>query len=245
MLVFSYVIYLARYPLWWSLTSTEQIFAMLILSYSAVLLLASLLLKKDLKEPLSDVFGMRGRRMVLAGVALALLFQELWFLISFAIGSRFEFVSFPSLRGYEDYVAYSLPLAFILYLAFVVFGAFAEEIAYRGYVQPRISSKYGYVTGIFAATLFFALQHIHVFQLSWIEGFFHTQFVHVVLFGIFAGYLFLKSKENVWSVFSFHALPNIFAVSLPITVTIAFPFANQAADIASFAIIILLLRYLF
>jgi len=64
------------------------------------------------------------------------------------------------------------------------------------------------------------------------------------LFGIFVGYLFFKTKENIWSVFSFHALSNIFNVSLPISVTTAFPFANQLADISSFILMILFLRYL-
>jgi membrane protease YdiL (CAAX protease family) len=182
--------------------------------------------------------------MVLVGMIFALLFQGLWFLISFLIGSRFEIVSFPSLRGYEDYAVYSLPAAFVLYLVFAVFGAFAEEVAYRGYVQTRISSRYGYVAGIFVATLLFSLQHIHIFQLSWVEKFVQAQLVHVLLLGIFVGYLFFRSKENVWSVFSFHALNNIFAVSLPVLANTAFPFANQFADIASFIVTILLLRYL-
>jgi membrane protease YdiL (CAAX protease family) len=108
--------------------------------------------------------------MVLVGMIFALLFQGLWFLISFLIGSRFEVVSFPSLRGYEDYAVYSLPAAFVLYLVFAVFGAFAEEVAYRGYVQSRISSRYRYVAGIFVATMPFSLQHIHIFQLSWLKN---------------------------------------------------------------------------
>lgn len=220
----------------------EQVFVMLIVSYSVVLILALFLLKKDSKKPPLNVFRMTSRVMVLVGVIFALLYLGLWYLISFVIGSRFEFASFPSLRGYENYAVYFLPLAFVLYLAFSVFGAFAEEVAYRGYVQTRISSRYGYVVGIFVATLFFSLQHIHIFQLSWIEKFFQTQFVHVLFFGIFIGYLFFKSKENIWSVFAFHAVLNIFSVSVPIVVTAAFPLANQFATIASFILIIAILK---
>jgi membrane protease YdiL (CAAX protease family) len=128
---------------------------------------------------------------------------------------------------------------------FTIFGAFAEEVAYRGYVQTRISSKYGLIVGIFTATSFFSLQHIHIFQVGWIENFFQTQFVHVILFGIFVGHLYFKSKENIWSVFSFHVPINIFAVSVPVVVTASFPFASQLIDIPSFAIIILLVHYLF
>jgi len=91
--------------------------------------------------------------------------------------------------------------------------------------------------------LFFILEHIHIFQPSWIEKFFETQFLHVLLFGIFVGYLFFKSKGNIWSVFSFHALLNIFSVSVPIVVTTTFQFANQFAEITSFTAMILLLRF--
>jgi len=242
LLVVSYLIYLLRYPLWWLFTYVEQVFVMLIVSYSVVLILALFLLKKDSKKLPLNVFKMTSRPMVLVGVIFALLYLGLWYLTSFVIGSRFEFASFPSLRGYENYAVYFLPLAFLLHLAFPVFGAFAEEVAYRGYVQTRISSRYGYVVGILVATLFFSLQHIHIFQLSWIEKFFQTQFVHVLFFGIFIGYLFFKSKENIWSVFAFHAFLNIFSVSVPIVVTTAFPLANQFATIASFALIIAILK---
>ncbi len=153
-------------------------------------------------------------------------------------------MAFPSLRGYESYAVFSLPLAFILYLAFSVFGAFAEEVAYRGYVQTRISSRYGYVVGIFGAATFFSLQHIHIFQPSWIVEFFQTQFVYVFFFGIFPGFLFFKSKEKIWSAFAFHAVINIFSVSVPLVVTAAFPFANQLATIVGFILIIAILKSL-
>jgi hypothetical protein len=65
-----------------------------------------------------------------------------------------------------------------------------------------------------------------------------------MLFGIFGGYLFFKSKENIWCVFSLHALTNIFSVSVPIVVTPTFQFAYYIAEIASFMAMILLLRYL-
>jgi len=179
LLVVSFLIYLLRYPLWFSLKFVEPIFVMLIFSYFAVLILALFLLKKDSKKSLSTVFKASSRSMVLVGIIFALLYLGLWYSISFVIGSRFGFTSFPSLRGYENYAVYSLPLGFMLYLVFVVFGSFAEEVAYRGYVQSRISSRYGFLVGIFVSTLFFSLQHIHIFQLNWIERFFQTQFVDV------------------------------------------------------------------
>lgn len=243
-LIISYFIYFIRYPMWQYFTAIEPIFGMLILSYLTVLIVALFLLKKDLKTSLSKVFKNSSHSMIIVGMIFALIYLGLWYLISFLLGSKFEFTSSTILRDYETYTFYSLPLAFTLYLGFSVFGAFAEEVAYRGYVQTRISSRYGYVAGILVSTLFFSFQHIHVFQASWLMQFFRTQFLHVMLFGFFVGHLFFKSKKNIWSVFSFHAILNIFSVSVPIVVTPTFEFAYHIAETASFITIILLLHFL-
>lgn len=189
------------------------------------------------------VFKTHNYRIVIIGIVFAFLFQAIWFLTSWAIGSKFEFLPFPSLKGYERYAPYSIFLAFALYVVFAIFGAFVEEVTFRGYIQSRIASKYGHVLGIFVASLFFSLQHIHIFELNWVERFFQTQFAYVFCFGIFIGYLFFISKESIWSVFAFHALTNIFNVSLPIQVTFAFPFADQLATIVSFSLLTLFLRF--
>ncbi len=244
LLLVSFVIYQLRYPLWFSLKYVEWIFVMLIVSYSAVFILAVILLKRDSRKSISNVFKTSGYSTVIAGVVLALLYLGIRYLTSFALGGRFEFASFPSLSGYESYSVYLLPLAFSLQLVFVVFGAFTEEVAYRGYVQTRIRARYSLTIGILVSALFFSLQHIQFFVLSWVEDFFQTQFLQVILFGIFVGYFFFKSRDSIWSVFSFHAVVNILSVSIPIIVTASFPFANQLADIPSFAVIMLLIHCL-
>ena len=244
LLVVSYIIYFVRYPMWNFFSFIEPIFVFSFLSYFIVFIIALILLKKDSGKSLSSLFENKGSLMILMGLVFALLYLGLWYLISFVLGSKIEFNSFPSLTGFEDYAVFSLPLAFSLYLVFSIFGAFSEEVAYRGYVQTRISSKYGPILGILVATLFFSLQHIHVFQSGWFMQFIQNQLLHVVLFGIFIGYLFLKSKENIWSVFAFHAMLNFFSVSVPIVVTHVFPFTFYIAEILSFIVLILLLRYL-
>jgi membrane protease YdiL (CAAX protease family) len=244
LLVISYVIYQLRYPLWFSLKYVESIFVMLILSYFAVLILTLFLLKKDSKKSLLSVFKASGHKMILVGVVFALLYQGIWYLMSFAIGDKFASTSFPSLSGYQSYYVYLLPLAFALQLVFVTFGSFVEEVAYRGYVQTRISAKYGLIVGILTASLFWFLQHIQFFVISWIVNFFQTRFLDLICGGIFLGYLFFKSKENIWSVFSFHALGDIFGVSVPIVVTASSLVASKLVDILSYVIMILLVYYL-
>jgi membrane protease YdiL (CAAX protease family) len=240
LLALSYVIYFVRYPIWsWTV---EPIFLVLILSYSMVLVVALVLLKKDMKKRLLNVFSFHGSRLVLLGLGLAVLFQALWYGLALALGTKLEFSSFPSLKGYEAYTYYSLPLAFTLYAIFAVFGAFSEEVAYRGYVQTRISSRYGMIAGIFVSTVFFSLQHIHIFQLEWIESFFQGQFVNVTIFGVFAGYFFFKTKGDVWSIFAFHALGNIFSISLPIQITYTLQYAGWLSTISAYIVLFLILR---
>lgn len=243
LVIVSYVVYFVRYPMW-SFSTIEPIFALLITSYLVVLVVALVLIKKDGKKSISDLFRLHSLRLVLVGLGFAVLFQVVWFGVSLGLGGKLEFFSFPSLSGFEVYAYYSLPIAFALYLTFAIFGAFAEEVAYRGYVQTRISSKYGYAIGIFVSTIFFSLQHIHIFQLNWLTNFFEGQFIYVVFFGVFVGYLFIKSKGDIWAVFAFHALMNAFNISLPIQVTTGFIYTDWLRTIISFMLLILILRFL-
>ncbi|XES77389.1 MAG: lysostaphin resistance A-like protein [Candidatus Bathyarchaeia archaeon] len=233
LLLTSYIIYFVRYPIWsWTI---EPIFAMLILSYSAVFILALLLIKLDLKKSLRAFFRFQGSRLILVSLFLAGLFQVLWYSITLALGASIRFITFPSLRGYELYSYYFLPLAFAVYLIFSVFGAFAEEVAYRGYIQSRIQATYGVFAGIVVSAVFFALQHIHVFQLPWIENFFEGQFFIALIGGLFMGYLYYRTKGDIWSVFTFHAVGNILSVALPLEVTYAFPYAGWISTAIAYA----------
>jgi membrane protease YdiL (CAAX protease family) len=244
LLLVSYLIYFIRYPMWQFFSTLEPIFAVMFLSYFIIFVIALVLLRNDSRKKLLDVFQNRSTSMILAGLLFGLLYLGLYYLISYALGSSFEFGSFPNLRGYEEYAVYSVGLVFVLHLLFSCFGGFAEEVAYRGYVQTRFSGRYGAIIGILASTVFFSLEHIHVFQANWILQFIQNQLLHVVLFGVFAGYLFYRSGANIWSVVAFHVLLNAFAVSVPIIVSYAYPFTFYVAEIASFTVMILLLKYL-
>ena len=230
--------------MWQFFSTLEPIFTIMFLSYFIIFSVALVLLRKDSKRSLSNVFKNNSNLMILSSLLLGLLYLGLYYLISFGLGSSFELGSFPNLRGFEDYTFLSIGSVFVLYLLFSVFGGFAEEVAYRGYVQTRVSERYGVLLGIVASTLFFSLEHIHVFQVDWILQFVQGQLLHVVLFGVFVGYLFDRSGRNVWSVVSFHVLLNAFAVSVPIIVSDAYPFTFYVAQIASFTVMILTLKYL-
>ncbi len=242
LLMISFSVYALRYPIW-SLNFVEPIFVVLILSYLTVFVVALLLLKKDMDKSLKNFFRFRGFRWILAGIAFAVLFQAVWITFSLGLGGTVN-VSFDDLRGYAGYAFYSLPLAFALYCTFAVFGAFTEEVAYRGYVQSKVSLNYGVTAGITVSALFFALQHLHIFQLNWIVTFFQGQFIYVLFFGLFAGYFFFKSKHDIWAVVVFHGLMNFFNIALPIQTSTPFIFTDWLRTILSFTVLIASLYFM-
>ena len=65
-----------------------------------------------------------------------------------------------------------------------------------------------------------------------------------MLFGVFTGYLFYRSEENIWGVVAFHILLNVFSVIVPLIVTHSFEFTFYVAEIVTFLVMILLLWYL-
>lgn len=160
------------------------------------------------------------------------------------MGAKLEFTYFPSLRGYEGYAYFSLASTFASYAFFSVFGAFAEEVAYRGYVQTRVASKYGIVIGILVATVFFSLQHIHVFQLPWIVNFFQVQFVNVLFLSLVTGYLFFKCRGDIWSVVLFHGVCNFFNISLAFQIAYSSPYTYYISTIVSYVALFAVIRLL-
>lgn len=240
LLIVTYIIYFLRYPLWTFFTSVEPIFLMLTASYAVTFLLALCLIKKDSKQSLKTVFKPKNSKNVTFTMLLVLFYYGLLYVINYLLGASFESASFLSLKGFESYTVYILPVASLLYLLFAVFGAFAEEVTYRGYVQTRITAANGPTIGILVATLLFSLQHIHVFQLNWLTTFFQTQFIHVMFFGAFVGILYVKTKQNLWTAVVFHGLSNTLNITLPTITNSTTPAALILADIISITTIILL-----
>jgi membrane protease YdiL (CAAX protease family) len=242
LLAFIFLVWFVRYPLWSMLSNLELIFLMLIGSYLVILVFSLFLLKKDSKKSLTKVFKVRGRTMPLFSVGFALLFQLVWFLLFMLFGGKLILSSPSGLSPYSEYVPYSVELAFGLYLAFALFGAFSEEVTFRCYVQSRFAQSFGNTLGVAAGAVFFALQHIQFFVYSWIVQFFQNQFVYVLCGGIFIGLFFIRTGEDVWSVFAFHGTGNLCNILLPIASSAASPFSSPAASITAFAILIILLQ---
>jgi membrane protease YdiL (CAAX protease family) len=242
LLAFIFLVWFIRRPSWNMLKNLELIFLMLIGSYLVIFAFSLCLLKKDSKKSLTKVFEIRGRTMPLFGVGFALLFQLIWFLLFMLFGGKLSVSSPSGISPYSEYVPYSVELAFGLYLVFVLFGSFSEEVTFRCYVQSRFAQRFGNTLGVAAGALFFALQHIQFFVISWIVQFLQNQFVYVLCGGVFIGLFFIRTGEDVWSVFAFHGTGNLCNILLPIASSAISPFSSPAASITAYAILIILLQ---
>jgi membrane protease YdiL (CAAX protease family) len=244
LLALIFLIWFIRYPLWNSLSNLELIFLMMIASYFIIFSLSLLFLKKDAKKSLRQVFKIRGRKMPLLSIGFSLLFQLIWFLLFMLFGGKISFSAPPGMSPYSGYVPYSVALALVLYLTFALFGAFTEEVTFRSYVQSRFASRFGLTLGILAGAIFFSFQHIQFFVSSWIVQFFQNQFIYVFCGGVFIGMFFVRTDEDLWSVFAFHGTGNLCNILLPIASTAISPFSSPAASIIGFTVLILLLQLL-
>lgn len=231
-----------RLQVWYGLKFVETVFALLVTSYIAVLFIAVAFLKKDSHQSLKTILRTGKNRLFIYGVAFSILHQLLLVAFGLATHGTVEVTEWLGLKGYESYAVYSLPLAFMLYLAFVTIGAFVEEVAYRGYVQSRITKGYGVLLGIVFASVIFSLQHIHIFNVRWISHFLESQLLLVFLFGLFTGYFFYRTKQSLKGVIAFHITTNIFDVALPVQISYLSPLAFPATILLSFAVLFLTLK---
>lgn len=242
LLFFVLVTWYVRSQVWYGLNSVETVFALLVTSYVVVLFIAVAFLKKDSHQSLKVILRSGKNVLFIYGVALSVLFQVLLVAFGLATGGTVEVTEWLSLKGYESYAVYSLPLAFTLYLAFAAIGAFVEEAAYRGYVQSRITKEYSALLGIVFASVIFSLQHIHVFDARWISHFVESQLLYVFLFGLFTGYFFYRTKMSLKGVIAFHVAMNIFNVALPVQFSYLSPLAFPVTILLSFAVLFLTLK---
>ena len=238
------VTWYVRSQVWYGLKLVEIVFALLFSSYVIVLFIAIAFLKRDLHQSVMAMLRTGKNVLFIYGVALSILFQVLFVVFCLATGGTAEVAEWFSLEGYENYAVYSLSLAFMLYLAFVIVGAFAEEVAYRGYVQSRVTKEYGALVGIALSSVIFTLQHIHIFDARWITQFVESQLLHVFLFGLFTAYFFFRTKLSLKGVIAFHIAMNIFNVALPVKLSYLYPLAFPAANLLSFAVLFLALKLL-
>lgn len=156
---------------------------------------------------------------ILLAAALGLFAQFIWVvLLSAASGNLiFDFGAIP----FETFLAQVLVMALIT--------GFVEESAFRGYMQRKFTGSYGFARALILASFLFMIVHIQFYtyirmtdpnvlaalgiteaQMWMVIQFMVTQTVIAIsALGIFTGYLYFKSNQNLLPPALFHITFNV------------------------------------
>lgn len=132
-------------------------------------------------------------------------------LVGTFVGNLIVYQGPPPAASYDP--AFRVPLWFGLWslLVMPVTVAFAEELLYRGYLQPRWTDRLGAWPGVLAVAVFFALQHI-AFALE------SPQQAIVRVVATFAGGLLLgllyRRSGRLWPLIVGHWLADVVGLGL-------------------------------
>jgi len=188
--------------------------------YALILLVVYMLLRQG-GEGFSNL-GMRisglGTFILLAAV-LGIIAQFIWaILLAAASGNLvFNFGALPA----ETFLPQVLVMALLV--------GFVEESAFRGYIQRKFTASYGFVRALILASFLFMIIHIQFYtyykltdpavqaalgvtaaDVSVAIQFLVTQTVIAIsALGIFAGFIYRKSGQNVLSSAAFHITFNV------------------------------------
>ena len=94
------------------------------------------------------------------------------------------------------------PLLFAIYFIGWLFQGMAEEVICRGFILVSVARKHSLATAIIGNSLFFAALHLGN------AGIAPLAFINLMLFGIFASIVFVKSG-NIWLVSAMHSIWNM------------------------------------
>jgi membrane protease YdiL (CAAX protease family) len=129
----------------------------------------------------------------LRGAALGVLMIVVTVGLSIAFG-------FVELEGSGTAIGLAIGGSLLVLVGWMIQGA-AEEVLFRGFLFPILGSRYGFVAGVLASSILFALLHVFNANLSLLAVF------NLALFGAFAAFYAMK-EGGLWGVFGIHSLWN-------------------------------------
>ena len=144
-------------------------------------------------DRLREIYSFKLSHLAIGLVSAAILYAIFW--IGNVVSSQLFHFARPEIAGIYSTRAQASPLTIGLLLLFWV--GPAEEIFWRGFVQERLSGRYGRTGGYLVATMVYAA--IHVF------GFNFMLFMASLICGLFWGAMYLHYR-SVWPGLISHAV---------------------------------------
>ena len=110
-------------------------------------------------------------------------------------------------RAAQSDFAWTLWSVFMPYL----FYGFYQELVYRGMIQLELVRRFGTVTGILAANVFYTFGPLHAYYFASRASLAVPMFASIFAIGVLFGVLFRRSG-NLWIVAVMHAIGNAYMV---------------------------------
>jgi len=147
----------------------------------------------------------RWRAYVVLGIFFAFLARSLE-ILSISIGA-----GTPTFLGYP-----SLPIIIFFVIDTLIVGL-AEEGTFRGYIQKHLTHVYGFIPALLVSSVLFKVYHVNFFEATF-SDLALTILVIVPSFGMFAGYFYYRTGENLLGPIVLHMFYDLFGTIIPLGV---------------------------
>jgi len=138
----------------------------------------------------------------------------------FAFLARFsEIFIYLILGGTIRLEEYSPPFIIIFFVIDTLMVGLAEEGVFRGYIQRHLAHNHGFIKALLVSTSLFHAYHVNFYRATF-SDIALTILVGPFIpgFGMFAGYLYYKTGENLLGPVTLHMFYDLFGTIVPLGV---------------------------
>ena len=171
----------------------------------------------------------RWRTYIMFGVLFAFLARFLEILIYLIFGGTLRLHEYPP----------SFIILFFILDTLIV--GLAEEGVFRGYIQKHLTHNYGFIQALLVSSYLFKIYHVNFFSVN-LSDMALTILGIAPSFGMFAGYFYYRTGENLLGPIMLHMFYDLFGTIVPLEVEMGN--LPAGAGILKWTILILTLKIL-
>lgn len=127
-----------------------------------------------------------------------------------------------------EYLGYSIAAPLHIFIPLLLIGGpvagIVEEAAFRGYIQRTLTARQGFIKALIITSALFAVTHITFYSiyLASVQGVLGTVLSYILIntllslfpLGIFLGYAYQKTRQNLICPICLHTINNVFGLFL-------------------------------